>query len=229
MKDSPQFNDVTENMSKRGYDPYRGEHGTKFSNQVTTHIDAPKQRGSRGSQVHGLSDSDRTYYVADGPKTNMVDSWGWARMAAHNKLDFVSPPTGGPKSAANQSRYVQGRPVVHKVEPEGTIGGDHNLNPTGKGGAELTADRLKITDTEWIMPAQDSFDPAAPKPIGTQGTLPNQNWNRYHSDGYNDYNNKTLLSPHITSKGKQNTRDAAESAPASKSFKDEPLPGLPGS
>jgi hypothetical protein len=63
------------------------------------------------------------------------------------------------------------RAVVHHVEPQGRIEGDPAINPSGHSGRALTAESLKITDTEWIPPARH--------PQGVQGTLPHVNWNQF--------------------------------------------------
>ena len=90
---------------------------------------------------------------------------------------------------------MMGRPIVQQVKPVGTIGEDHNLNPRGLVSQEVTADRLEITDTDWIKPPMwDDY--------GTQGTLPNDNWNKYSTDGgwSGDHNNKRLMTPEFAEK-----------------------------
>jgi hypothetical protein len=73
--------------------------------------------------------------------------------------------------------------VLH-VTPEdaSAVDVDKNLNNYGKD-QQLTAPKLNVTDVEWTPPPQYS--------IGVQGTLPNENWNKYPGSTlprYGDHN-----------------------------------------
>ena len=136
---------------------------------------AAERPGER--QSFSFSDSSRAYYTGkyEGPpqrapiRSAEEMGWGWAKEASRKQGE-----TG-----------VMGRPVVHDVEPEGKIDVDLNLNRNGTQGAELTADRLKVTGTGWIRPPNESE-------LGVQGTLPHINWNQHvgkHGSSVIDYNN----------------------------------------
>lgn len=188
--------EVQSNVRGRGFDPQKGTHGTTFVPGMTS-VDPSNKAEDAKPVHHGLSDPDRAYYTAD--QVNVVEDengwtprdmsnggWSWANMAAGSRRDTVTNPNGTPGS-------VPGRPVVHRVEPEGTIDADRNLNPMGKVAGELTADRLKITDTEWIIPPSEENR----RSPGVQGTLPNENWNKYGDSRMGDLNNK-VLGGHMT-------------------------------
>ena len=167
-------------MAERGFDVDRGTHGTKYIPGMTEVV--PASADSSVRQVHGgLADPDKAFYSAHGPdvygRTAEQSGWTWANVTSNNQPDWVG-------EGLNKST-VQGRPVVHQVTPVGQVGADRNLNPYGKVGNELTADRLNITETDWIRPPTYS--------VGTQGTLPNENWNRYGEGFWGDDQNNLEL------------------------------------
>lgn len=163
----------------RGYDIGAGTHGTVMpaSGEVPEQIVPASEHGRQ--VFPGLADPDRTYYTANytGPpqrapgRSNEELGWGWATGASR-------------KSGIDTG--VRARAVMHTVEPEGRIDTDKNLNSPGTYGAELTADRLNVTGTEWIRPPTSSE-------AGVQGTLPHINWNQHvgHTglQQAEDYNN----------------------------------------
>jgi len=185
--------EVQENVREQGFDPMRGTHGTTFVPGMTS-VD-PSNKSKDARPVHsGLSDPDRAYYTADLvepvpdengwlPRDMSNGGWTWANMASGSKGDSVPKGT-------NDFDVVPGRPVVHHVEPQGRIDPDRNLNPMGKVAGELTADSLKITDTEWIKPMD--IDQRRRGGQGMQGTLPNENWNKYGGKVHEDLNNLPL-------------------------------------
>ena len=165
----------------RGYNIGSGTHGGTMpaSGEVPLHITPASERPDDRQVFSGISDPNRTYFTAghEGPaqhapsRTANESGWLWATSASRKQgID-----TG-----------VRSRAVVHNVEPEGLIDVDRNLNSSGKEGGELTADRLKVTGTEWIRPPTSSE-------AGVQGTLPHINWNQHvgHSGlaQAEDYNN----------------------------------------
>ena len=113
-----------------------------------------------------VSDSSRAYYTANDPqRPGMAEEsgWGWAESAASSRTDHG----------------VRGRPVVHDVRVYGNdIDTDKNLNPSGQHGAQMTANKLRITDTHWT-PKPDPFY----QPNGIQGTFPHVNWNQFKPNG----------------------------------------------
>lgn len=192
LKGTPGSQLVLDNMTRRGYDPLRGSHGTRFV-EGQTHVDPG---GSVGKNNHvGLSRADRAYYSA--PSANptaedntMYESGGWY-WADQNETWDKHAVTG---------HAVRGRPVIHEVKPIGNIDGDPVLNKDGQVGTELTADRLEITDTQWIKRPRSEY-------TVVQGTLPGYNWNRqaplredgtpygiggYNNDPQDTYYNRNL-------------------------------------
>lgn len=181
-----QFTEVTGNMVARGYDPTKGTHGTKFTPGVYQIDPANKAEGARVVH-HGISDPDRAYYTADtvnqdAPGHYAIENsekagWIWADNSAGSQHDFIPDGPG-----LLRGRAVAGRPIVHHVEPIGKMDDDRNLNPRGRVAGEMTADALRITDTEWIRPPSD-FE------THVQGTLPQENWNKYGDARGSDLNN----------------------------------------
>ena len=195
---SPQFS-VIKNMAARGYDVNKGTHGTKFIPGMTSV--QPSSKANAGSVHPGISDPTRAYYTANKPVQEAGDSpersgWTWANIASNNNMDqAATSPTGTDYYAGRRP----GRPVVHQVEPVGRIDEDRLLNPKGKVSSELTADSLKITDTEWIQPPSYKSE-------GTQGTLPQENWNRFGQADYEDRNNISVEQQRVN---KQKTQKSA--------------------
>lgn len=157
-----------------------GTHGTTWNEGQTT-ID-PASSAGRDTNFE-ISDPNRTYYTPyggnsayrewdDGSVDASAEGWSWATRAGGKEEVNVSDP----------NKSVNNRGVVHHVEAEGEIADDEYS-------VGSTADRLRIKDTEWIRPPSG-------KEIGVQGTLPNNNWNRWgplddspKSYDYKDYNN----------------------------------------
>lgn len=160
---------VEQEMERRGYDPKRGTHGTAFVEGMTT-VDPGEVVGR--NNWPGLSRSDRAYYTSKHPNDPDYaehQGWMWAQDA--------SSPRGDKHVTSGYD--VRSRPVVHHVEAEGTIDEDPILNKGGRTGAELTADRLKIVDTDWIPHPPLDFGAEPHKNANVvQGTLPNYNWNK---------------------------------------------------
>jgi hypothetical protein len=140
-------------------DVTRGTHGTVLSDGVAPSQILPAEK--IGKRVWTESDPTRTYYTAVEKRyydeTEMSDllGWSWANRAS-DKLS---------------SKVVPGRPVVLDVSPEGRIDLDYNLNEYGNR-EEMTADSLKVNNVQWTPPL-DWDD------VAVQGTLPNENWNKY--------------------------------------------------
>ena len=160
---------------ERGYDIGSGTHGGVMppSGELPEVITPASARPGDPQAFPGLSNPDATYYTANfaGPEERAPDrsaghmGWQWAESAAR-KRGFE---TG-----------VRERPVMHTVEAEGRIDTDKNINPSGTYGAEMTADQLKVTGTEWIRPPNLGE-------MGVQGTLPHINWNQHANVGPNSY------------------------------------------
>ena len=153
-------------------DATRGTHGTATRSGMAPSTIQPANEHGRYS--FAMSDHGRTYFTgypkkgnrtslqgehhgADDPGKFVSDrGWNWAHEAAGNM-----PYTG----------QARARPFVTHVEPQGRVDLDYNLNTDGRS-AEFTADSLTVHDVEWIPPP--SF-----KDKGVQGTLPNENWNKW--------------------------------------------------
>ena len=139
---------------RRGQDLQRGIHGTIFREGQTT-VDPA---GAATPTNYGDSDTGRAYYSADQPEDTSSSKdwsgWNWAQQAVE---------------ASAKRGETLGRPVVHQVEAEGNVDIDPNVGEMHYD--EYTADRLKITDTNWIRPPSGD--------VGTQGTLPHINWNQF--------------------------------------------------
>jgi hypothetical protein len=162
----------------RGYDVRRGTHGGVMT-PGQTHITPSAWRPGQTESYPGLSDPNVTYYTAEHPDTRGPSAestgWGWASSAARQH-----------EWGDDQKRNTRPREVVHRVEPEGIINSDQNMNPSGFAGGSMQASRLKITDTEWIKPP-------GPYTSHVQGTLPHVNWNQYAPlDNYEDFNNQSI-------------------------------------
>ena len=171
----------------RGYDVEHGTHGGIMI-PGQTHITPSAWRPGDVESYKGLSDPNVAYFTAEHPEdprglpSASTIGWGWATHAS----------TAHPWEDKETKRSIRPREVVHRVEPEGVINSDQNLNATGHAGGSMQASRLKITDTEWIRP---------PGVYAThvQGTLPHLNWNQYAPvDDYRDFNNQSFESGHPT-------------------------------
>lgn len=148
-------------------DVSRGTHGTSTRTGMTAGEIVPASVHGGYQAFPDLSDSSRAYYTAEtrpeGPaagsdadyRDTSQQGWNWARKSQMNRT------IGGARA----------RQVVHHVEPIGTIDVDRNINEGGNA-TQMTADRLRITDTEWIPKASEDS-------AGVQGTLPHENWNKY--------------------------------------------------
>lgn len=159
--------DAMERATER-LDISQGTHGTTMFDEPTQHILPSDAHGS--VTFPNLSDASRAYYTAvrkpaemmpgADPKLSAEESgWHWAQSASlYRKVSGVRP-----------------RPVVHAVTPEGSVDLDMNLNDYGTS-QEMTADRLRITDTSWTPPP--SMYPGRGV-IGVQGTIPHVNWNQF--------------------------------------------------
>jgi hypothetical protein len=186
------------NTRARGYDITKGTHGGVMpdSGVIPSHITPPNERPGERQAFPGLADPNRAYYsaAASSPRARFNSNWqgwNWATSAAR-KQGFDTE--------------VRGRAVMHNVEAEGTIDTDKNMNTTGTQGTELTADRLRVTGTEWIRPPTSSE-------AGVQGTLPHINWNQHvgHTGlaRNEDYNN-VGISAHTGEMGLTHRNDRAE-------------------
>jgi len=169
----PQFDEHIKRARERAFDNLdvtRGTHGT-----VTHDGSIPDEilpSSSFGTQVWNFADPGRTYYTAHRKVPSINSDW-----------DRGSPERAGWKWAADARQYhyesaVRPRMVNLHVQPVGNIDLDMNLNARGEM-AEMTADRLKVTDVDWIPPITDSHT------MGIQGTLPYENWNKYDPHGGN--------------------------------------------
>lgn len=171
-------------MRERGFDLSRGYHGTVYNSAqgVPDEILPSEQLPDRTNNFEGTTHENRAYYYPEGPTDNnavnrggSTGAWTWAsssRQEAANRPFRDKPGT--------QKDAVFLRPVVHKVEAIGHIDGDPVLNPTGEGAAEeMTADRLRVTDTEWVRPISQW----GRREVGIQGTLPHDNWSKYYYAG----------------------------------------------
>jgi len=139
------------------------------------------RRGSHG----GIMLTPGTTHIVRGTEVADNASFGYERP--NDKAFFTAPEIGGDDPNAEQAgwNYAQGkammhqmrsssegvrpRPVVHMVQPEGKVEADPNDIPWH---GQMTADRLKITDTQWTPPPE-------PGDVGVQGTLPYVNWNQF--------------------------------------------------
>jgi len=215
MTDGPRrMSSPAYNTLHRGYNVSSGTHGTVMpeSGAVPEHIVPHNERpgtpqGAGPPQVFpGLADPTKAYFTADykGPpqrapgRSNEELGWGWANSAARKQgIDTGLRP----------------RAVMHTVEAEGRIDVDRNLNVSGTEGAELTADRLRVTGTDWIRPPTSSE-------AGVQGTLPHINWNQHvgHTglQQAEDYNNVGISErtgemqiPHRNDRAEEEAMDAA--------------------
>jgi hypothetical protein len=157
MPRKPQRTPAAEAMEQQGYDLSKGTHGGFMGDPEQTTVDPGKKVGKSNWT---LSDPTRAYYTAEHPASPdhaEKQGWNWA-LLAH-----------GDRQAGTRGK----RPVVHDVVPRGTV--DQDANVPHKGAA--TANSLRITDTNWIPPAQ-SLGTREPK-VGVQGTLPHVNWNQF--------------------------------------------------
>lgn len=128
------------------------------------------ERGGRTN--FGASDESLAYFTA--PDRGAVtdrdptqSSWHWARAAARRQSIRQDLPGGG-------WRAYLGRPIVHSVEPHGTVDVDRNFDDIDSD-ALTASNRLEITATHWTPPAR--------KGEVVQGTLSHVNWNQFASDG----------------------------------------------
>jgi hypothetical protein len=154
---------ISEELSKafERLDVTRGTHGTSLSEGKAPSQILPAEK--IGKRVWTESDPTRTYYTAvqksneNNDEIDIADlhGWSWAQRAS-DKISSSGTP---------------GRPVVLDVSPRGRIDLDYNLNEYGNS-EEMTADRLKVNNVQW-MPPRDWDD------VAVQGTLPNENWNKY--------------------------------------------------
>jgi hypothetical protein len=192
-KKPPEVTRVTRNaaaVARRGHDIYRGTHGTTMANPDQKYV---MPGNVVGKKHYPISNTDRAYYVA--PKTNKAGAaeasrsgWQWAHGAVQSAV--LSPVVGN-------EPFVPPRPVVHHVAAEGKVDVDYNMNNDTKRD-QMTADRLRITDTEWIRTPDALFE------HGVQGTLPHMNWNQFVKRNENeswtasagrDSNNTAILKP----------------------------------
>lgn len=164
----------------RGYDVMKGTHGGVMI-PGQTHVTPSSWRPGQTESYPGLSDPNVAYYTAEhaglreGAPSAETVGWGWASHA-----------TSQHPWSDDEKKSTRPREVVHRVEPEGIINSDQNLNKTGFAGGSMQASRLKITDTEWIKPPGVYTS-------HVQGTLPHLNWNQYAPlDDYRDFNNQSF-------------------------------------
>lgn len=148
-------------------DVTRGTHGTSTPDGSAPSEILPAATHGGFQSYPGLSDSRRAYYTAprkDGDGQDPSDEgWRWAQSSVGNRLG------GG----------VRARPIVTHVAPidEADVDLDMNINRGGYS-QQMTASKLTVTDTEWIPPINEW---ARGPSEGVQGTLPNENWNKYPS------------------------------------------------
>jgi hypothetical protein len=167
---------------QRGYSVGEGTHGSTMAGPDQTHVDPGV---ASGKVNYGISDSTRTYYTAKHagrPEEAEKKGWDWAVNAVKSAYDAPVPL----------------RPVLHHVETEGVIDVDRNINPSGDTDA-MTAERLRITDTDWIPDTEAlnikySRKYAGEDIVGVQGTLPHVNWNEFDEKmkGRMNYNTDPL-------------------------------------
>ena len=163
----------------------RGTHGTIMREGVTDEILPSKVHG--GEAVFGMSDPERAYFTAPSKTSLSPESLDektgkplpfahvGSTEAKHHPEYTERKAWDWATSAVRSSTYggrIPGRPIVHDVEAVGRVDVDVNMDPSGMSGHELTADRLRITDTQWIPPPH-SYE------HGVQGTLEHLNWNQY--------------------------------------------------
>lgn len=200
--------EAARNMQSRGYDVTTGTHGTKWVEGMNEVVPAD----TIGANNHeGISRTNRAYYTANptvgltgsDPGNPKYDPTGQGRIRAERpeRSGWVWASSSRIKDKhAVTGEPVPGRDVVHKVKAKGHIDEDPVLNQRGLGSDEMTADKLEITDTEWIpFSAPEWFSDEEKQPTAMQGTLPNYNWNRQSpvlGDGYadtsDDYNSERI-------------------------------------
>ena len=182
-------NDAADAMNERGYDINRGTHGTVYAGPEQKEVLPAIEVGK--TLYEGTSHVNRTYYNAHNPNLPgeaEKRGWSWADRASEK-----STRLGDERHAQQPGVIVRGRPVLHEVEPIGHVDGDPVLNPRGTSSLELTADKLKITDTHFIPPV----DPYDSLHVGNQGTLTGTNWNRWGNpdENYRNYNTAEVTQP----------------------------------
>jgi hypothetical protein len=195
-----------EATERAGYDITTGTHGTTMpkSGEVPEAITPPKERPGDPQVYESIADPTKAYYSANSRRPGKEglgsqQGWKWAKRAARHQ-EIVSRRPG------ESGDGIAGRPVVHHVEAMGTIDTDKNMNKLGTTGPELTADRLKVTDTEWIRRPDSGTE------VGVQGTLPHVNWNQFAppkdegglglwNDENIDWNNNLLLRKQYAKRG----------------------------
>jgi hypothetical protein len=165
--------DAVQEMIRQGFDVHRGTHGTymragegkhKESGGFGTHV-VPAREHGKGA-LYDLTHTHRAYYSAahpnlTGSREAEQSAWNWSAMAVE-------------QAVSRGSEQVAPRAIVHHVVPEGRLGTDPVVNKSGTMGAEMTADRLRITRTDWIPRPREGSS-------GYQGTLPYVNWNQFSS------------------------------------------------
>lgn len=146
----------------------QGTHGTVMPRDGSPMGDIVPSNKS-GRMVHStMSDPTRAYYTArdtafpDNPGRGADrDGWKWARLAADH----------------GSVAHPRGRAIVHNVRPVGKVDVDENLPSTGA----MTANRLRVTDTQWIPPGTGMSGDN-----DVQGTLWHVNWNEFRGPDNRD-------------------------------------------
>jgi hypothetical protein len=173
--ETPEYKQSAKEKAMSRLDVTKGTHGT-----VTHDGSIPEEiqpSSSFGTSVWQMSDPNRTYFTAHSKPDDPVvhgfqrdpeeASWSWAGLSQHEyKLRNRDTPVP--------------RTVSLNVEPKGHIDLDRNDNPQGDVNS-MTADRLKVKGADWI-PKPNIFDESNGV-VGIQGTLPNENWNKYDKHG----------------------------------------------
>ena len=171
--EKPDFKQSAKESALARLDVTRGTHGT-----VTQDGQAPDEivpSSKFGRPIWSFSDPNRTYFTASNKHDvddTLIDApnragWTWAKLAQK-------------ESGLRNRDAPLPRMVNLEVEPQGTIDIDQNANISGKSN-EMTADSLKVKNVDWIPnPSETSVNVGIE---GVQGTLPNENWNKYDKYG----------------------------------------------
>jgi hypothetical protein len=175
---APRFKPTQEAIAKAkrmNLDLSRGTHGTVMNKDGSTMPEVVPSNKS-GRMVHSsMSDPSRAYYTA--ADREMSDQWTLSQPYSQGAGADKDGWTWARLAADSKGAGTRMRAVVHNVAPSGTVDQDVNLPSSGA----MTANKLKVTDTQWIPPVTAGQHHSGVP--GVQGTLPHVNWNEFRPEG----------------------------------------------